>query len=88
MNRHNRFFHRGIAGPFAEPVYRAFDLSCTIANTRERISRSHTEVVVAVRAYHDIVDAFNAFPKETRSGAYPTPEHGFTGGEEISRLFP
>ena len=36
----------------------------------------------------DIVDVFNAFTKETRSGAYPTPEHGFTGGEEISRLFP
>jgi len=36
----------------------------------------------------DIVDAFNPFTKETRSGAYPTPEHGFTGGEEISRLFP
>lgn len=36
----------------------------------------------------DIVDAFNAFTKETRSGAYPALEHGFTGGEEISRLFP
>ncbi len=36
----------------------------------------------------DLIDAFNAFMKKTRSGAYPTPEHGFTGGEEISRLFP
>ena len=36
----------------------------------------------------EMVDAFNALTKETRAGAYPGPEHGFSGGAEISRLFP
>jgi 3-methyl-2-oxobutanoate hydroxymethyltransferase len=36
----------------------------------------------------EIIDAFNTFTRETQSGAYPCPEHGFSGGKEISRLFP
>ena len=36
----------------------------------------------------EIVDGFNGFTADVRSGAYPAPEHCFTGGEEISKLYP
>ncbi len=36
----------------------------------------------------DIIAGFNAFTSEVRSGRYPTPEHGFTGGKEIAQLYP
>jgi 3-methyl-2-oxobutanoate hydroxymethyltransferase len=36
----------------------------------------------------DIISGFDAFTDEVRSGSYPAPEHCFTGGEEIRRLYP
>ncbi len=36
----------------------------------------------------DIIAGFNAFTHEVRSASYPAPEHCFTGGETIQRLYP
>jgi 3-methyl-2-oxobutanoate hydroxymethyltransferase len=36
----------------------------------------------------EIVSGFEAFTGEVRSGRYPAPEHTFTGGQEIARLYP
>jgi len=36
----------------------------------------------------EIIAGFNAFTGEIRSGAYPAPEHCFSGGDEIKRLYP
>ena len=36
----------------------------------------------------DIVSGFDEFTADVRSGSYPAPEHCFTGGEEIRRLYP
>lgn len=36
----------------------------------------------------DVISGFEAFTEEVRSGAYPAPEHRFTGGKEIRELYP
>jgi 3-methyl-2-oxobutanoate hydroxymethyltransferase len=36
----------------------------------------------------DFIEGFNSFAGEVRAGVYPASEHGFTGGEEITRLYP
>lgn len=36
----------------------------------------------------DFIEGFNGFVEEVRSSLYPASEHGFTGGEEITRLYP
>ena len=36
----------------------------------------------------EIIAGFSAFAEEIRSGSYPAPEHCFTGGDEIKRLYP
>jgi 3-methyl-2-oxobutanoate hydroxymethyltransferase len=36
----------------------------------------------------EVIDGFQAFTDEVRSGSYPTAEHSFTGGAEIARLYP
>jgi 3-methyl-2-oxobutanoate hydroxymethyltransferase len=36
----------------------------------------------------DFIEGFNSFAGEVRARVYPASEHGFTGGEEITRLFP
>lgn len=36
----------------------------------------------------DIIAGFNAFTGDVRSGDYPAPEHCFTGGDEIQKLYP
>jgi 3-methyl-2-oxobutanoate hydroxymethyltransferase len=36
----------------------------------------------------DIIAGFDAFTAEVRSGSYPAPEHCFTGGVEIDKLYP
>jgi 3-methyl-2-oxobutanoate hydroxymethyltransferase len=36
----------------------------------------------------EIVSGFDAFTSEVRSGAYPEPDHVFTGGKEIAHLYP
>jgi 3-methyl-2-oxobutanoate hydroxymethyltransferase len=36
----------------------------------------------------DIVSGFDAFTDEVRSGNYPAPEHCFTGGTKIQKLYP
>jgi 3-methyl-2-oxobutanoate hydroxymethyltransferase len=45
-----------------------------------------------VKQYRDlapqIIAGFNALTEEVRSGTFPTPEHSFTGGDEILKLYP
>ncbi len=36
----------------------------------------------------EIIAGFNAFAAEVHSGDYPTPEHGFSGNDQIKELFP
>lgn len=36
----------------------------------------------------EMIAGFNEFAKDVRSGIYPASEHGFSGGEEIRKLFP
>lgn len=36
----------------------------------------------------EIIAGFNALTEEVRSSAFPQPEHSFTGGDEISKLYP
>jgi 3-methyl-2-oxobutanoate hydroxymethyltransferase len=36
----------------------------------------------------EIIAGFNAFTGDVRSGSYPAPEHCFTGGDEIQKLYP
>jgi len=36
----------------------------------------------------DIVAAFDDFTSEVRSGKYPAAQHGFTGGDQIMKLYP
>lgn len=36
----------------------------------------------------DIVTAFDDFTSEVRSGKYPAAQHGFTGGDQIMKLYP
>jgi 3-methyl-2-oxobutanoate hydroxymethyltransferase len=36
----------------------------------------------------DILSGLDAFTGDVRSGSYPAPEHCFTGGKEIRRLYP
>jgi 3-methyl-2-oxobutanoate hydroxymethyltransferase len=36
----------------------------------------------------EVVAGFNALTQEVRSGAFPRPEHGFTGGDGIMKLYP
>ena len=35
-----------------------------------------------------MIAGYSAFVEDVRSGAYPAPEHSFTGGEKISQLYP
>jgi 3-methyl-2-oxobutanoate hydroxymethyltransferase len=35
----------------------------------------------------EILSGFNSFTAEVRSGAYPRPEHVFTGGDEVQKLY-
>jgi len=36
----------------------------------------------------EIIDGFNAFTDDVRTGIYPAPEHCFTGGDTIKQLYP
>jgi 3-methyl-2-oxobutanoate hydroxymethyltransferase len=36
----------------------------------------------------DIVSGFNAFTGDVRSGRYPTPDHAFSGGRDMRKLYP
>ena len=36
----------------------------------------------------EMIAGFNEFAKDVRSGIYPASEHGFSGSEEIQKLFP
>jgi 3-methyl-2-oxobutanoate hydroxymethyltransferase len=36
----------------------------------------------------DIIDGFNTFTEEVRTGGYPEPEHCFTGGERMRQIYP
>jgi 3-methyl-2-oxobutanoate hydroxymethyltransferase len=40
------------------------------------------------RLAQEITESFSALADEVRAGAFPGPEHTFTGGKEVSRLFP
>ena len=36
----------------------------------------------------EIIEGYNAFTEDVRSGSYPAPEYCFTGGDQIARLYP
>jgi 3-methyl-2-oxobutanoate hydroxymethyltransferase len=36
----------------------------------------------------EIIDGFNTFTDDVRTGVYPAPEHCFTGGDTITQLYP
>lgn len=36
----------------------------------------------------EIIDGYNAFTEDVRSGGYPTPEYCFSGGDTIQQLYP
>ncbi len=36
----------------------------------------------------EVVEGFESFAQEVRSGAYPAPEHVFSGGDTIKGLYP
>jgi 3-methyl-2-oxobutanoate hydroxymethyltransferase len=36
----------------------------------------------------EIIDGFNAFTDDVRTGIYPAPEYCFTGGDTIKQLYP
>ena len=59
-DRHHDFFQRGVSGALSEPVDRAFDLPCTSAHAGERVGNRETQVVVAMRRQHDLLDARHA----------------------------
>lgn len=37
---------------------------------------------------HEMIDGFNGFTQDVRSGSYPAPEYCFTGGDTIQQLYP
>ena len=61
LQRHHDLFQRGIAGAFAEPVDRAFDLPRAARHGRQRVGRRHAEIVVAMRGKDDLVGARHRF---------------------------
>ena len=36
----------------------------------------------------EIIEGYNAFTEDVRSGNYPAPEYCFTGGDQITQLYP
>ena len=36
----------------------------------------------------EIIDGFSTFTQSVRDGSYPQPDHCFTGGDEIAKLYP
>ena len=55
--RHHQLLERAVAGALADAVDRAFDLARTRAHRRQAVGDGHPEVVVAMRAQHDLADA-------------------------------
>ena len=66
---HDDFFQRGIAGPFTDPVDRAFHLPGPFRHRRQRISHRHPQIIMAVDRDHSlgaVPDPFaNAADQET-----------------------
>ena len=56
MQRHHQLLEGGIAGPFADAIDRAFELTCTVLNGLEEIGHGQAEIVVAVHRDHGIAD--------------------------------
>ena len=57
---HGDFFQRRVAGAFADAVDGALHLARAAANAGQRIGHGHTQVVVRVRAEHNVVHARHA----------------------------
>ena len=48
-NGHDNFFQRGVAGPFADAVDRALDLTSAVLHRRQRVRHRQPEIIMAVR---------------------------------------
>ena len=64
VERHDDFLERGVAGPFADAVDRAFHLPRPGLNGRERVGDREAKVVVAVRRQRDGVADTGPDPRE------------------------
>ena len=60
LQRHDDLFERGIAGPLAEAVDRAFDLARAGADGGQRIGDGQAEIVVAMDGDDRLVDVGHA----------------------------
>ena len=58
--RHDDFFERAVAGPFADAVDGAFDLAGAVLDGGQAVGDGQAEVVVAVDADHGLVDVRHA----------------------------
>ena len=57
LQRHDDLFEGAVAGPLAEAVDGAFDLPGPFEHGGEAVGDGHAQVVVAVDAEDDLVDA-------------------------------
>ena len=77
--RHDDFFQRGVAGPFAQPVDGAFHLARAVDHAVERIGHRHAQIVVAVDADGGALDPGHVFAKAANQRAILL-RHGIAGG--------
>ena len=56
VQRHHDFLERGVAGPFADPVDRALNLTRAVLNGDQRIGHRQPQVVVAVDGQYGLAD--------------------------------
>jgi 3-methyl-2-oxobutanoate hydroxymethyltransferase len=71
------------AGPFTDGQnLNAYDLLGIFDRFVPKFAKQYCSIAPQIR------ETFNAFTEEVRSGAYPAPEHCFTGSDEIRKLYP
>jgi len=80
VERHHNLFERGVAGAFADAIDRALDLTCTALYRGERVGHAEAEVVMAMRAEHDLVGI-----RHTADDAREEV-HGFVGCAVTNRV--
>ena len=68
--RHDDFFERTVAGPFADAVDRAFDLSGAVFDAGQAVGHGQSQIVVAVDADHGLVDVRHAFAQRANHVAH------------------
>src|SRR5205823_5697674 len=61
-----------VAGAFAQAVDGAFDLARAFLQCGQRVRYGETEIVVAMDAQHDVVDALDLFLEVTDGGGVLT----------------